>query len=41
MVEILTDKNLAIEEELETLKENVADLVRTFQNVCFNNLLKY
>lgn len=27
MVETLTDKNLALEEEIRTLRENVADLV--------------
>lgn len=27
MVETLTDKNLALEEEIRTLQENVADLV--------------
>jgi hypothetical protein len=30
MVEVLTDKNLELEEELMAQKENVADLVRTF-----------
>ena len=28
MVETLTDKNLSLEEEIVTLRENVADLVR-------------
>ena len=28
MVETLTDNNLALEEEIRTLRENVADLVR-------------
>ena len=30
MVEMLTDNNLALEEEIRSLKENVSDLVSTF-----------
>ena len=33
MVETLTEKNLSLEEELRSLKENVADLVRQFKNL--------
>ena len=33
MVETLTDNNLALEDEIRTLKENVADLVIFVQNI--------
>lgn len=34
MVEMLTDNNLALEEEIRSLKENVSDLVSTFWKNC-------
>ena len=34
MVEMLTDNNLALEEEIRSLKENVSDLVSTFLKKC-------
>ena len=33
MVEMLTDNNLALEEEIRSLKENVSDLVSTFKKI--------
>lgn len=37
MVETLTDKNLALEEEIRTLRENVADLVSS--SITYNYLI--
>lgn len=38
MVETLTDNNLTLEEEIRTLRENVADLVSYSTDVLGNNL---